>query len=146
MSQRSDISIIAQTAEKYIGQPSCFPETWHGVPNPEGHYDCSRLVQQVLRDLGYDLYRPELGREIRSSRELLDFVGHTVRLDECRQSGDLLFYHNQGNKSPHVVILYDRSRVIRSPGDPNRLVGFSGFRFDKAPIGIKRIPLSQLNY
>lgn len=92
---------LVKYAQKFIGTPY----VWGGNSLTNG-VDCSGLVQQVFKQFGIDLPRTtytQIG------------VGAPINIKGLRP-GDLVFFDNDGNKTPdHVGIYMGGGKMIHAP-------------------------------
>lgn len=96
------MSLISQYAMSFVG----LPYKWGGE-NPISGFDCSGLVQEILRSVGMD---PSGDQTAQSLFEY--FVKSSYRDQFCE--GSLAFYGQSITKIIHVAFMIDVNRVIEA--------------------------------
>jgi cell wall-associated NlpC family hydrolase len=105
----------------------------YGGDTPQGGFDCSGLVDFVLRDAA-GLILP------RSTREIIDFRAPHVDRDDL-QPGDLVFFNPSGGKVSHIGIYVGEQRFVHAPsrGGTVRLDRLTDAYWAKHYVSAKRV-------
>lgn len=109
------MKINIEKAKKYLGTPY----VWGGESMPEGGFDCSGFVYNVLNDSG-----------IKVGRDTAQGYYNTFKKYEVAKtsiySGDLLFFGKSKNNITHVAIAVSSTEMIESIGGKKNTIKNKG--------------------